>query len=75
MVWSKCHELYGENPPQLIVDRLNVELGGIIGCKYDVVYMSAQKLVQRSPWKTGIWWAPEGLWARRWWPICRASQR
>ena len=32
---------------QLIVDRLNVELGGILG-KYDVVYMSAQKLVQRS---------------------------
>ena len=26
---------------------LNVELGGILG-KYDVVYMSAQKLVQRS---------------------------
>ena len=47
MVWSKCHELYGENPPRLIVDRLNVELGGILG-KYDVVYMSAQKLVQRS---------------------------
>ena len=47
MVWNKCHELYGENPPQLIVDRLNVELGGILG-KYDVVYMSAQKLVQRS---------------------------
>ncbi len=46
-VWDKCHELYGENPPQLIVDRLNVELGGILG-KYDVVYMSAQKLVQRS---------------------------
>ncbi|MBQ0037040.1 MAG: PolC-type DNA polymerase III [Clostridiales bacterium] len=46
-VWDKCHELYGENPPQLIVDRLNVELGSILG-KYDVVYMSAQKLVQRS---------------------------
>ena len=47
MVWNKCHELYGDEPPQLIVDRLNVELGGILG-KYDVVYMSAQKLVQRS---------------------------
>ena len=46
-VWDKCHELYGDEPPQLIVDRLNVELGGILG-KYDVVYMSAQKLVQRS---------------------------
>ena len=47
MVWRKCHELYGDEPPQLIVDRLNVELKRILG-KYDVVYMSAQKLVQRS---------------------------
>ena len=47
LVWDKVHELYGEDPPQLIVDRLNVELSGILG-KYDVVYMSAQKLVQRS---------------------------
>jgi len=47
LVWDKVHELYGDEPPQLIVDRLNVELGGILG-KYDVVYMSAQKLVQRS---------------------------
>ena len=47
LVWEKVHELYGEDPPKLIVDRLDVELGGILG-KYDVVYMSAQKLVQRS---------------------------
>ena len=47
MVWDKCHALYGDQPPQLVVDRLNVELGSILG-KYDVVYMSAQKLVQRS---------------------------
>ena len=47
MVWDKCHALYGDEPPQLIVDRLNVELKSILG-KYDVVYMSAQKLVQRS---------------------------
>ena len=47
MVWGKAHELYGDDLPQMIVDRLNVELGSILG-KYDVVYMSAQKLVQRS---------------------------
>ncbi len=47
LVWEKVHRLYGEDPPKLIVDRLDVELGGILG-KYDVVYMSAQKLVQRS---------------------------
>ena len=47
MVWDKAHELYGEELPKLVVDRLDVELGSILG-KYDVVYMSAQKLVQRS---------------------------
>jgi len=47
MVWQRAHALYGEELPQLIVDRLNVELKSILG-KYDVVYMSAQKLVQRS---------------------------
>jgi len=48
LVWGKAHELYGENPPQVVVDRLNTELGDIIGCHYDVIYMSAQKLVQNS---------------------------
>ena len=47
MVWEKAHRLYGDELPQLITDRLNVELKSILG-KYDVVYMSAQKLVQRS---------------------------
>ena len=47
LVWDKVHELYGNEPPKLIKDRLDIELGGILG-KYDVVYMSAQKLVQRS---------------------------
>ncbi len=48
LVWGKARRLYGENPPQIVVDRLNTELGDIIGCKYDVIYMSAQKLVQDS---------------------------
>ena len=47
LVWDKVHELYGDEPPKLIKDRVDIELGGILG-KYDVVYMSAQKLVQRS---------------------------
>ena len=47
LVWDKVHELYGNEPPKLIKDRLDIELGGLLG-KYDVVYMSAQKLVQRS---------------------------
>ena len=48
LVWGKAHELYGEEPPQIVVDRINAELGDIIRCKYDVIYMSAQKLVQNS---------------------------
>ena len=47
LVWNKVPRALRREPAQLIVDRLNVELGGILG-KYDVVYMSAQKLVQRS---------------------------
>ncbi|MBE6932248.1 MAG: PolC-type DNA polymerase III [Ruminococcaceae bacterium] len=48
LVYGKMHELYGENPPKLIRDRVETELGDIISCHYDVIYMSAQKLVQNS---------------------------
>ena len=48
LVWGKAHELYGEEPPQVVTDRINAELKDIIGCQYDVIYMSAQKLVQNS---------------------------
>ena len=48
LVWGKAHELYGEDPPQIVKDRIELELPGIIERKYDVIYMSAQKLVQNS---------------------------
>lgn len=48
LVWGKAHELYGEEPPQLVVDRINTELNGILERGYDVIYMSSQKLVERS---------------------------
>ena len=48
LVWNKVHLLYGDDPPKIVTDRVNVELGDIINCKYDVIYMSAQKLVQNS---------------------------
>ena len=35
LVWGKAHELYGENPPKIVTDRIEVELGDIIRCKYD----------------------------------------
>ena len=48
LVYGKMHRLYGENPPELIVKRVDTELNDIINCHYDVIYMSAQKLVQNS---------------------------
>ena len=48
LVYSKAHELYGETLPQIVQDRIDLELPGIIERKYDVIYMSAQKLVQDS---------------------------
>ena len=48
LVYGKFHRLYGENPPELMVKRVETELNDIISCHYDVIYMSAQKLVQNS---------------------------
>ncbi len=48
LVWGKVADIFGENPPELVVKRVETELNDIIGCKYDVIYMSAQKLVQDS---------------------------
>ena len=48
LVYGKLHRLYGENPPELMVKRVETELNDIINCHYDVIYMSAQKLVQNS---------------------------
>ena len=48
LVYGKMHRLYGEHPPKLISERVETELGDIIRCHYDVIYMSAQKLVQNS---------------------------
>ncbi len=48
LVYGKFHRLYGDHPPQLFVDRVETELHDIITCHYDVIYMSAQRLVQNS---------------------------
>ncbi len=48
LVYGKLHRLYGDNPPELFVKRVETELNDIINCHYDVIYMSAQKLVQNS---------------------------
>ena len=48
LVYGKFHRLYGDNPPELFVKRVETELHDIISCHYDVIYMSAQRLVQNS---------------------------
>ena len=48
LVYSKMHRIYGENPPAIVKDRVDVELNTILDHNYDVIYMSAQKLVQNS---------------------------
>jgi DNA polymerase-3 subunit alpha (Gram-positive type) len=48
IVYGKLTELYGENPPEIVKDRVDTEMKDIIGCGYHVIYMSAQKLVAKS---------------------------
>ena len=48
LVYGKMRRLYGDNPPELIRKRIDTELNDIITCHYDVIYMSAQRLVQNS---------------------------
>ncbi len=48
MVWDKAREMYGENLPALISERLEKELNGIISNGYSVLYLIAQKLVKKS---------------------------
>ncbi len=48
LVYGKMHRLYGDNPPELITKRVETELHDIITCHYDVIYISAQRLVQNS---------------------------
>ncbi|MCM1150086.1 MAG: PolC-type DNA polymerase III [Butyricicoccus sp.] len=48
LVMTRMAELYGENPPEIVTKRVNTELNTILEHEYDVIYMSAQKLVQNS---------------------------
>ena len=46
--YKKLHNLYGENPPQLIVERVEKELNSVIQHGYAVLYVIAKKLVANS---------------------------
>ncbi|MBQ2231072.1 MAG: PolC-type DNA polymerase III [Oscillospiraceae bacterium] len=48
LVYGRMHELYGENPPDIVKDRVEQELHDILSRHYYVIYMSAQKLVHDS---------------------------
>ncbi len=48
LVYEKMHRIYGENPPEIVQKRVDTELNTILDHQYDVIYMSAQKLVQNS---------------------------
>ena len=48
LVYGRLEELYGDEPLPLIKKRVDTEMNDIITCHYDVIYMSAQKLVQNS---------------------------
>ncbi len=48
LVYEKMHRIYGENPPEIVRSRVDTELNTILDHQYDVIYMSAQKLVQNS---------------------------
>ena len=48
IAYSKAHELYGEQLPEIVQTRLEKELNSIINNGYSVMYIIAQKLVWKS---------------------------
>ena len=48
MCFKKAHEMYGEQLPKIVEERLEKELHSIISNGYAVMYIIAQKLVHKS---------------------------
>ncbi len=46
--YTKAHEIYGENLPEVVTERLERELNSIISNGFAVMYIIAQKLVWKS---------------------------
>ncbi len=48
LVYGRLRELYGPEPEPIIMERVEHEMNTILGRHFDVIYMSAQKLVADS---------------------------
>ena len=48
MTYAKAQSIYGDEIPQIVKDRIDVELNSIISNGYSVLYIIAQKLVKKS---------------------------
>ena len=48
MSYDRAHEMYGEELPDLLIDRLEKELEAIIDNGYSVIYLISHKLVKKS---------------------------
>ena len=48
LTYDKAMSIYGENLPEIVKDRVDIELNSIISNGYSVLYIIAQKLVKKS---------------------------
>ncbi|PTK39893.1 PolC-type DNA polymerase III [Staphylococcus hominis] len=46
--YTNAKKLYGDNLPQIVIDRLEKELDSIIGNGFSVIYLISQRLVKKS---------------------------
>ncbi len=63
--YDRAHELYGEELPKIVADRLELELNSIIKNGFSVIYLISQKLVYKSN-KDGYLVGSRGLSALVW---------
>lgn len=48
MSYESAHKMYGENLPEIVVNRMEKELKSIIGHGFAVIYLISHKLVKKS---------------------------